>query len=95
MIAELLGRGEASAKPSKDICSWLGIKLRDLTVMIMNERRAGAPICSTTSGTMRGYFLAANKDEMIRFCGSLNRRAREIDRTREACLKTVDELPDR
>jgi hypothetical protein len=95
MIAEVLGRGQESAKPSRDICSWLGIELRDLTVAIMNERRAGVPICSTTSGDTRGYFLAANKEEMLRFCGSLNRRAREIDKTREACMKTIDDLPDR
>lgn len=93
-ISKILGRGRDSAKPSKDICAWLGIKLRDLTNAIMLERRAGAPICSTTSGDARGYFLAANKKEMEQFCLSLQRRENEIDKTRRACESTIDSLPD-
>ncbi len=93
-VSKILGRGRNSAKSSKDICAWLGIKLRDLTNAVMRERRAGAPICSTTSGESRGYFLAANKREMLQFCGSLSRRAGEIDKTRKACMLTLEDLPD-
>ena len=94
MIADILGRGKEAAKTSRDICSLLGIELRVLTNAIMNERRKGAPICSITSGETRGYFLAANKGEMLHLCGSLHRRAREIDETREACMRTLDDLPE-
>jgi len=93
-ISRILGRGRNSARSSKDICAWLGIKLRDLTNAIMLERRAGAPICSTTSGDARGYFLAANKKEMQQFCSSLLRREHEIDKTRRACMQTIEDLPD-
>ena len=94
MIAEMLGRGEESAQSSTILCDVLHLTRRDLTKCIMVERRAGAPICSTTSGSSRGYFLAANKDEMSRFCGRLRHRAGEIFKTRAACLKTIEDLPE-
>ena len=93
MIAEILSKGEANAKSSKYICGLLGLNLRDLTQRIMQERRAGEPICSTTGGAVKGYFLAANKGEMTRFCSGLAKRAKEIFKTRAACLKTLDKLP--
>ena len=94
MIAEILSKGEANAKTSKELCGLLGLKLRELTKCIMVERRNGEPICSITSGAAKGYFLAADKAEMSRFCGALSRRANEIYKTRAACLKTLETLPE-
>ena len=93
MIAEILGKGEAAAKSSRELCDLLGLERRELTKGIMVERRNGEPICSTTSGALKGYFLASNKAEMSRFCNALRRRAGEIFKTRAACLKTLDKLP--
>lgn len=93
MIAEYLQEGSENARTGKELCFLLGITSRDLTAAIERERRAGKPICAST-GSNPGYFLAADKTEMKRYCNSLFRRAGEIHKTRRACLKTMEELPD-
>lgn len=93
MIAELLLPGEKNATTGKVICSLLQIQPRDLTAAVERERREGKPICATT-GKNPGYFLAANKEEMQDYCGRLYHRAGEIFKTRRACLRTIDELPE-
>ena len=93
MIAEVLGIGREKAKTAKDLSSCLGMKVRDVNKAVQVERRAGKPICATNSYPLCGYYLAANRGEMERFCAGLFRRAKEIFKTRAACLKTLEELP--
>lgn len=92
MVYELLETGRENAKTGKTICSILGITQRDLTAAIEQERREGRPICAST-GEHKGYFLAADRGEMERYCRSLFHRAGEIHKTRKACLKAMDMLP--
>lgn len=92
MVFEILEEGAENARTGKEICKQLHMKARDLTAAIQRERQAGLPICAS-SGNKPGYFLAANKDEMQRYCKSLSHREREINKTRQACLQTVESLP--
>ena len=92
LVSDFLLEGAENAKTGKEICSALDITARDLTAAIERERRAGKPICAST-GTTPGYFLAANKEEMQRYCNSLLHRAGEIHKTRNACMKSIEELP--
>ena len=92
MIFEILKEGADNARTGKEICRLLGITERELTAAITRERRAGMPICAST-GANPGYYLAANQEEMQRYCTSLLHRAREIHKTRKACIDTIDKLP--
>lgn len=93
MIYEILRKGAENAITGKEICKRLDISARDLTAAIELERRKGKPICASTDRTNPGYYLAATKEEMSRYCNSLFHRAGEIHKTRKACLKTMKELP--
>ena len=92
VIYELLAEGAENAKTGREICRQLHIDMRGLTATIEQERRAGYPICAST-GANPGYFLAANKEEMLQYCAALAHRADEITKTRQACAKTVKHLP--
>jgi len=92
LIHEHLYTGAENALTGKTLCQALGINARELTAAIERERREGQPICAST-GDPPGYYLAASRDEMERYCRSLYHRAGEIHRTRNACLKTLDSLP--
>lgn len=93
-ISDYLFIGAENARTGKEICNLLGIKARDLTVAIERERRQGKPICASTDAKNPGYFLAADKAEMERFCESLKHRAGEIHKTRRACMKSIAHLPE-
>lgn len=92
MVHEVLTEGAENARTGKYLCSLLDLSPRELTKIIEQERRAGRPICSST-GSNPGYYLAASKEEMARFCDSLRHRAGEIHKTRRACIKTMAQLP--
>lgn len=94
MISDYLFTGAENAQSGREICRELGISARDLTQAIERERRAGKPICASTDAKNPGYYLAANKGEMQRFCNSLNHRAGEIHKTRRACIKAMESLPE-
>lgn len=93
MIHEFLSIGAENAKTGKELCSLLNITVRDLTAAIEQERRAGLPICAST-GSNPGYFLAANQAEMQSYCKSLLHRATEIHKTRNACIASMETLPE-
>lgn len=92
MIFEILSEGAGNALTGKEICGLLNITARELTAKIEQERRQGKPICAST-GSRPGYYLAATREEMQRYCNSLRHRAGEIHKTRRACIKTIDTLP--
>ena len=93
MISEILQPGAENALSGREICKLLHITARDLTQAVERERRAGIPICAST-GRRPGYYLAADRHEMDRYCRSLFHRAGEIHKTRKACIKTMAQLPD-
>lgn len=93
MVSEILLTGAEHAITSGELCSLLNLSPRSLSAAVEQERRQGNPICAST-GANPGYYLAANRQEMERFCRSLYHRAGEIHKTRRACLKTLEHLPE-
>ena len=92
MVHELLQTGRDYTISGRELCNLLQITDRQLTQIVEKERRDGLPICAAT-GKNPGYFLAANKGEMERYCRSLWKRAGEIHKTRRACIATLESLP--
>lgn len=93
MVNELLSGGKENAKTGRELRELLNISERELMAIIEAERRAGVPICAST-GSNPGYYIAANKQEMQDYCGSLLRRGGNLFKTRRACLATIDSLPE-
>lgn len=94
MISEILPTGAENAITSKEIGRLLNLTHREVTKAIEQERRAGKPICAIVGGFTKGYYLAANKEEMQIYCNSLKRRLRQISKTRAACIKSIGDLPE-
>ena len=94
MIAEILGAGAENAKSASILCAALHIDRRELTLLIEKERRAGQPICASCH-TPKGYYLAADREEMQQYIKQLHHRAGEIYKTRRACIKAAEMLPAR
>ncbi len=93
-VADYLSLGSDKAVLSSDLCRLLNVNRRQLQYMIYDERQDGYPICANTS-INPGYFLAANKAELLKYCASLQRRAGNIHRIRRACLKTAETMTDK
>lgn len=62
---------------------------RALSKQIERERRSGQPICAAVAGNSRGYYLTDDPDELQRYIKALDRRIREVRRTRDACGETL------
>ena len=72
-IAGLLPVGKENAISTDDLVNLTGCSsARELQQYIAQERKAGAVICSSTTG---GYYLPANKMEIAEFRRSLKNRA--------------------
>lgn len=95
LVSDFLAIGEENAKTSKELCYLLHIDKRTLTAAIERERRDGKPICASCSTETPGYFLAGDRDTMQRYCDSLHHRAAAIYATRQACLQTLERLPEK
>lgn len=81
LVHKFLATGKANAVPGRDLVKLLQLNdLRDLTQLIERERRDGFPICAST-GNEKGYYLAADADELEEYIDSLNRRLRNVGRT--------------
>lgn len=73
-IAGLLPTGKKNAISSQELVDLVGCgSVRELQHLIAVERKAGAVICSSTTG---GYFLPANHRETAEFCKALENRAK-------------------
>ena len=73
-IADLLPVGKENAISTKALAQLVRCNtVRDLQQCIAKERKAGAVICSSTTG---GYYLPANRNETAEFCKSLENRAK-------------------
>ena len=92
MIYELLDTGEQNALTARYLAQLLGTDRRSISALVERERRAGKPICATCDSKTPGYFIPANRQEMEAYCASLRHRENEIAKTREACVKTLEEL---
>lgn len=94
MVFEFLLVGEENAQTGKELCSLLHITPRELTAAVERERKSGLPICAST-GVNLGYYIAPDKEAMQSYCNSLRRREKSIAKTRRACSKTIEKLPER
>lgn len=89
-VAAHLPISASNAISGKELAAMLGYKtLRLLSRQIQRERLAGAPICAAVSGDSRGYYLASSPDELSAYLRALDRRLREVRRTRDACGDTL------
>lgn len=93
-IVALLDVGRSNARTARDLANVIGTDRRTISAAIERERRAGTPICATCDSTAPGYYIAADKADMIAYCDSLRRREREIALTRAACERTIQTLPE-
>lgn len=73
-ISSLLLTGAENAVPLRQLKQMTGIPGRELRRRIEAARIAGEPILSND----HGYFLAENQQEITRFVGSMQRRAKRI-----------------
>lgn len=88
-VADFLPHGAENAVDGQTLAAALGFKsVRELSKRIERERRAGQPICAAVSGEHRGYFVG-DAEELRLYLRSLDRRLREVRRTREACEDTL------
>lgn len=91
MIHELLAEGRENARTSRELAEYLNCTVRDVTKQIERERRQGQPICAA-SGENPGYYLAADADELDRYCHRLHKRAAELYKTRGALISVLRQL---
>ena len=92
MIYERLLTGKENAIPGKHLAKILNIDLREFTKQIKLERQSGVPICAATSGKDKGYFLAADTSDLDQYCRSLDRRLKNLQKTRSAVGKTMERI---
>lgn len=89
-VANVLLFGAENAVEGSTLAAVLGFKdRRALSKQIERERRSGQPICASVAGSKRGYFLTDDPDELQRYIRALDRRIREVRRTRDACTETL------
>lgn len=73
-IEKLLPVGKSNAIRTNELMKMICCSSeRELRARIAEERMNGAVICSTSSG---GYFLPADRQELLTFCKSMESRAR-------------------
>lgn len=91
-VSDVLPTDAENAIDGQTLAAVLGFKtVRELSKQIERERRAGQPICASVSGEHRGYFLG-DSNELWLYLRSLDRRLREVRRTRDACEDTLQRL---
>lgn len=89
-VSDVLMSGAKNAIDGATLAAVLGFKSRrDLSKEIERERRSGKPICAAVAGESRGYYLAETPDEFSNYIRSLDRRIREVRKTRDACGETL------
>lgn len=92
-IQNFLGHGKSNAIPGRKLLELFGGKdLRTISKAVEAARRAGIPICATTSPDGPGYYIASNTDELSGYLRSLDHRLREMRATRthlEAVLRSM------
>ena len=79
-IASILRHGKEKAITAQEISRRTGLNRRAVTIQIMEERRAGAPILSGGAG----FWFAEDADEVRRCVAALHTRAGEIHKTARA-----------
>ena len=92
MIFEILPTGAENAVSGSKIAESLGLELRDVTRQIERERQRGVAICATVAGNDRGYFVAKDAGELSLYLRSLNRRIKNVQKTKRALDSTLADM---
>ena len=90
-LLDLLPRGHDHAITGEKLARALNTETRTITQLIQIARAEGAPICASC-GDPPGYFLTDDPDELERYLKSLDRRLRNVRKTREACAETLEHM---
>ena len=91
-VASALSEGGVNAITGKELVALLELKDgRELTKLVERERKAGIPICASVDNRKPGYYLAAEPSEFARYIKSLDRRLKNISRTRASCEATLNQ----
>ena len=93
MIYDVLPTGAENAVTARELARLLDVPVRVITATVEQERRAGKPICSSNRRPC-GYYIAADRGELIQFCRRQQRRGGEVMKTHAALLKIVPTLPE-
>ena len=88
MIAELLEIGAQNAKTSRRIEQETGLEKRSIQLIVEKERDAGAFICANQNG----YFLAANREEVIDFYKRYTAGAKKMLHTARHFKKAAEQV---
>lgn len=92
MIHEMLMTGRENAIPGRQLAAALDMDIRTFTKQVERERQSGAPVCAVTTGEDKGYFLAADAEDLEQYCRSLDRRLRNLQKTRLAVGNTLERM---
>lgn len=90
----MLSEGKENARTGKQLAALCGCDIRTVTEQIERERRQGKPICAESRGENSGYFLAADKEELQKYCEKLRHRAIELFKTRKALIAVSEQMPE-
>lgn len=93
MITDYLFIGKENARTGAELAKALRCDPRDIGKAIERARRQGAPICASCDPEQPGYYIAANAEDLQRYCRSLNKRINEIQTTHAALVPIIDTLP--
>ena len=82
--SKILPTGRENAMPREEVAARVGFaSVRALQQDISQSRRAGQPICSTTQAG-GGYYMAANRGELLQFVQSMERRIKNTGDRQQA-----------
>lgn len=93
MIYEKLPIGDAKPITARELADYFHVGIRFIVETIEKERREGYPICATCDYKNPGYYIAANREEMLSYCMRLSHRVNELQKTRLACLRSLANIP--
>ena len=92
-IIALLPLGKDEPIQARELQLRLGMSdTRTITQQISQLRRAGEPICASTSYPKPGYFLAKTPDELRQYLKSLQGRRDELDETIQGIERTFNKM---
>lgn len=92
-IENYLPEGGESPVTAKELQRRTGEDVRTITAAIQRRRREGVPIVGS-KGENPGYYIAITADDLRNYCGRLKREEAELRRTRRACERIINKLPE-
>ena len=91
LIVDYIPLGAENAITGEELARMTGWSYRAVTDAVRRARLHGAPICSST-GEVPGYYMTEKPGEIDAMVRGLDRRTREVMKTRDALAMTRDRL---